>query len=202
MPTDAICPNNPVKYVTMSKIEAFIFDLDGTLCDNIEANVASYRLAFEKEKLYFNEIAYRDNYGLRFDEMIEIVSPSIPPKIKNKIAESKSIYYEEHTRLVQPNSNLIATMFAAKRMGMKIGLATTAKQKNAEVILKHLGLLNAFDATIYGENVLKGKPDPECYKKIINKLNIEPKRCIIFEDTEIGVMAAKAAGANVVKVSL
>jgi beta-phosphoglucomutase len=186
----------------MRIFNTYITDLDGTLCDTLEANVAAYHRAFEDAGLPFDEAVYRANFGHRFNEMMDAIAPHTTAKQRDAIAERKSIHYPQQTELVAINDNLVDILRYAKAGGALIGLATTAKQRNASVILEHFELTELFDATIFGEDVTHGKPHPECYQLVLQKLRAAPESSIIFEDSEIGIEAARAAGAHVIKVAL
>jgi len=186
----------------MSIFETYVTDLDGTLCDTLEANVAAYRQAFQDIGLEFDEAAYRGNFGHRFDEMMSLIAPQSSTDQRQQVAERKSIHYPDHTNLVAINDNLVNVLWHAKRNGAKVGLATTAKERNARAILEHFNLTDLFDATIFGEDVTNSKPDPECYQLVLQKLEATPETSVIFEDSVIGTEAACKTGAFVIKVAL
>ncbi|MGB4800583.1 MAG: HAD family phosphatase [Candidatus Saccharimonadales bacterium] len=181
---------------------AFITDLDGTLCDVLPANVAAYSEAFTLAGYDFDETAYREHFGYRFDEMMDLIAPHIPAKHRNIIASHKSAAYEKNLASIVPNTPLIHFLRYAKKSGAKIGLCTTAKKVNATNVLRYLGIENLFDVIIFGEDVTKSKPDPECYVLAIKKLHAKPADSVIFEDTDIGMQAAIQAGAHAIKVKI
>jgi len=88
----------------------------------------------------------------------------------------------------------------ARHNNIKTALVTTAREKNAMTILNHFESDRLFNILIFGEQVSKSKPDPECYKLAITSLSVKSNECLVFEDTNIGVEAARSAGAHVLKV--
>jgi HAD superfamily hydrolase (TIGR01509 family) len=73
---------------------------------------------------------------------------------------------------------------------------------SVEISLSVLGLLDRFDMFVCAGDYAKGKPDPEPFLTAAQKLGVRPEECLVFEDAEVGVAAAKAAGMAVVKVPL
>ncbi len=92
-------------------------------------------------------------------------------------------------------------MEAAARRGFRQALASSAPRLNIEVILRALGMENAFEAIAAGEDVLRGKPDPEVFLAAAGRLGVEPGRCIVIEDAVGGVQGAGAAGMKCVAVT-
>lgn len=180
-------------------IRGLIFDLDGTLCFTEEANFAAYRRAFADVGAVLERQAYADAFGLRFDAMVQRVCPGLTPEQTRHVREAKAGYYRESLHLVQPNTALIA--FLRSMRGHHVtGLVTTAARHNALAVLEHVGLVDAFDHALFGEDVRRAKPDPECYNGILQRAGLEARECLAFEDSELGIAAAEAAGISVVRV--
>lgn len=180
---------------------AYICDFDGTLVDTFPANVLSYEKAFKKVGIPFDDYLYRKHFGHRFDEMIKILAPNVSIEVCTKIQNYKKEFYATHYELVKVNSALVALLETLK-MHSPVCLATTASKKNAQPLLNHLSLLPLFSQILYGEDVVSGKPDPECYNTLIKLMGVNPEECLVFEDSEIGIKAAKLAGAQVLKIKL
>ena len=78
--------------------------------------------------------------------------------------------------------------------GLPLAITSSAVGSSIRLILERLGLLDAFTLIVDGSEVLHGKPDPEAYLLTARKLNVRPEQCIVFEDSRVGVIAAKRAG--------
>lgn len=188
--------NNPMMITTL------LFDLDGTLFDSTTANAKAYGLAFRAAGVPFEEQTYRAQFGLRFQEMMDSIAPDTSPEVREKIRSLKATYYRENIALVKPNYGLIA-LLRTTRAHHKTGLVTTASRGNVRNLLSHFSIESElFDTIITGDEVTRGKPDPECYTLAINKLGVLPKDCCIFEDSDVGVAAATKAGAQVIRIVL
>jgi HAD superfamily hydrolase (TIGR01509 family) len=84
--------------------------------------------------------------------------------------------------------------------GFTLAITSSAVAASIEAILQRLGLRDAFTMIVDGSEVQHGKPDPEAYVLTAERLGVEPRRCIVFEDSEVGVAAAKRAGMYCVAV--
>ena len=84
--------------------------------------------------------------------------------------------------------------------GIKLALATSSTTKDAENYLEIAGLRNYFFVVVGGDQVQRGKPHPEIYLLVANLLNLDPNRCIVFEDSDVGLQAAYAAGIKVILI--
>lgn len=180
-------------------INCLIFDLDGTLVDNREANARSYAQAFADIGIQIQHQDYHKLFGLRFTEMISQLAPDLSPDNIQTIKQQKTIHYRDNVGLIRPNKSLI-NWLSVMHSHYKTALVTTASQINAEFVLDHFKLKPYFDVFVYGEDVNASKPDPECYKICFRRCGVEPKQCLIFEDSAVGLQAAEAAGAGVIKI--
>ncbi len=87
-----------------------------------------------------------------------------------------------------------------KSNNLKIGLASNSSHNLIEVVLEKVGIKDYFDFLSSAQDVEKGKPDPAVYLYAAKNLGVEPKECLVFEDSIIGITAAKNAGMKVVAV--
>lgn len=185
-------------------ISCLIFDLDGTLVDSSAANVKSYSQVFSDVGLEFPAEKYRSSFGLRFPEMMDHIAPGSDAEQRAKIKTLKAKYYVENINLVRLNDSLLELIKDVKaKSSHKTALVTTASRQNVDNLLSHFSInKDLFNVIIVGEDVVNGKPEPECYIKAIEFLKVKPEECIVFEDSQVGHEAAIKAGAKVVKVNI
>lgn len=89
----------------------------------------------------------------------------------------------------------VREMIASLReRGMTLAITSSAVAASIEAILGRLGLRDAFSLIVDGSEVVHGKPDPEAYLLTAHKLGLAPAECVVFEDSHVGVVAAKRAG--------
>ena len=87
-----------------------------------------------------------------------------------------------------------------RERGLRLAIASSAVGDEIDEILRRLGVRDAFELIVDGAQVSRAKPDPEAYVVAAKKLGVAPERCIVFEDSQVGVAAAKRAGAYCVAV--
>ncbi len=186
----------------MSNIACLLFDLDGTLFDSTEANIASYAAAFESVGLPFDEALYRQSFGLRFDDMCDKLAPAATDEQRSQIQAQKTLAYKANLGLVRANTGLLSLLESA-RPRYKTALVTTARRENALNLLAYFRIHTGnFDCIIAGEDVSVSKPDPTCYLTAMERLGLSPEACCIFEDSDVGIQAAELSGAYVIKVAI
>ena len=182
-------------------IKYIITDFDGTIVDTMKANMAAYAEAFEEAGYEFSDDLYAKAFGLRFDDMCNMLGVTQNKMVRDKIRTLKATAYPKYFDLIKVNYPLLE--FIATLKDTKVAIATTASKRNFENVLKHVLNIKA-DVTVTGEDVTKGKPDPEVYLTAAHKLGVEnPDECLVFEDSEVGIKAAEAAGLkNVIKITI
>ncbi len=183
----------------MSKIKACLFDLDGVVVDTAKYHYQAWKRLGADLGFDFTE---QDNERLkgvsRIDSLnilLEIGQMSLTDAEKEKYAALKNEWYREFVFKMTPDEVLPgATEFftAAKEAGL--GIALGSASKNAVPILEILKLTHWFDAIIDGTKTTKAKPDPQVFLLGAEALGVKPEECVVFEDAEAGVEAAKAAG--------
>ena len=184
----------------MGQIKAIITDFDGTLVDTIIANCFAYSKAFEACGLELDTNLYKENYGLRFDDLCKKVGIE-DNEIKQKIRSLKANIYPEFFNHIRVNNELLKFISMCKGQGIKTCVASTASKKNLYGLLKYFNLDLYFDIIISGDDVSKGKPCPEVYIKALDLLDCEPEEALVFEDSEVGCEAAEAAGIQYIKIN-
>ena len=176
-------------------INAIITDFDGTLVDTYEANLRAYQKAFQAIGKDLTDEQYRKCFGLRFDRFMSCMG-IIDQRLTSKIRSLKTEFYPSFFKYLRPNSSLIELIKSYKQMGGKTAIASTARRENLLNAVRFLGIEDCFDLIYTGEDVKNGKPSPEVYLKAMHELGVTPSETLIFEDSPVGVEAAKASGAK------
>lgn len=189
----------------MRKVEACLFDLDGVIVDTAKYHYLAWkRLAGE---LGF-EFTEQENERLKgvsrmrsLDILLEVGNLKFDEETKERLAARKNGWYVEYISRMDESEVLPGVkdfLARLKGVGMKIGLGSASK--NAMTIMKNIGMVEPFDVIIDGTKVSKAKPDPEVFVRGARELGIDPSRCVVFEDAEAGVEAAKRAGMGTVGI--
>lgn len=183
----------------MGCLKAIITDFDGTLVDTFMANFLAYQEVFKQYGYTLTKEQYRKCYGLRFDAFCDEMK--IPHDIRQPMKELKKNIYPSYFKYIELNNHLMLFIRYMKHQGIKICIASTATRENLYAVLKYFNNLDSyFDIIITGENVSKGKPNPEVYLKALNLLECESDEVIVFEDSDIGCEAAENAELKYVRI--
>lgn len=181
-------------------VKLLITDFDGTLVDTFEANFLAYKAAFEECGVSLSRDEYKSCFGLRFDNFMHAMGIE-SPEISHRIKELKGNLYPCYFNHLKVNTPLIEFIRTFHLSGGKTAIASTAREKNLRNALKYIGAENDFDLILAGESVSKGKPHPEIYLTVLDRLNCRPDEALVFEDSEVGFKAAAGAGIRVIKVT-
>jgi len=178
--------------------------MDGVLIEAKEWHYESLNAALS---LFGAEISRYDHLvnfdGLPTKKKLEMLSleGGFPRKLHDFVNDLKQQYTME---IVYAKCKpVFQHQFALSRLkaeGYKLALASNSVRKTVEIMMEKSGLQPYLDFFLSNQDVAKGKPDPEMYDTAIKRLGVKPGECLIVEDNEHGVKAAKASGAHVLKV--
>lgn len=181
-------------------IRLLISDFDGTLVDTFEANYRAYAGAFESVGLDLGRERYRECFGFRFDRFMDALGIS-DSATRAAIRERKAEMYPCHFDCLRVNRPLVDFISTFHASGGMTAIASTARGKNLRNALDYLGISADIDLVLAGESVTKGKPDPEIYLAVLDKMGIGPDEALVFEDSEVGFKAAEAAGIRYIRIN-
>lgn len=176
-----------------------MFDFDGTLFNTEPLIYFSYKKAIEENHYSFNvtvEEFRKIANGKTYRNWLPLFLEEMGKEEMEKIHDRKNEIYQQHLELINPNHSLFSLIETIKPF-YYIGLMTTSIRKNVNTVLNLFDKYDVFDYIITAEDVEKEKPDPECYIKGMQHFNIAPENTIIFEDSPIGIQAARASKASV-----
>jgi HAD superfamily hydrolase (TIGR01509 family) len=174
-----------------------IFDLDGTLFDTRMVNYLSYNKALSQ---YHAEIDYDYFADYCNGRKYTVFLPSIiEEKYMDEVHSLKKRYYKEFLSKAIENKHLFNIIEKIKSE-YHIALVTTASKENADDILCAFGKKDLFELIITQEDVSKPKPDPEGFFAAMHHFNIKSEDTIIFEDSEVGIIAAQQTGGKVIVI--
>lgn len=189
----------------MNHKPAFLFDLNGTMIDDMEYHLDVWHDVITKDlggNLTKEEVRSH-MYGKNDEVLIRIFGEE---KFKQMdvaaIVQAKEERYQQiyrpHLRLLPGLSSLLET---ARNKKIKMAIGSAAPPFNIDFVLDSLNIRRYFQAVVSGVDVIKSKPHPEVFLQAAKLLAVEPPFCIVFEDAPKGVEAAANAGMKCVVVT-
>ena len=183
----------------MKHIRAIIFDLDGVICFTDHYHYLAWKTVADKLKIEFDERINDRLRGVSRMESLEIILEKYDGVLtlneKAVLAEEKNEVYRALLSHMNPSDvaeEVKSTLKTLKEAGIKLAIGSSSK--NAGFILKQIKLTSMFDVVSDGNNISKSKPDPEVFIKAAESLGMSPGECLVVEDAEAGIEAAKAGG--------
>jgi len=180
---------------------AYLFDCDGTIADSMPLHYKAWKRALaEYGGTYAEDLFYA--WGGKpvrkiIADLNEMQGLSMPV---DALAMRKEGYYLEQLHELEAIPEVLEHIEAQHG---RIPFAVVSGSRRSSVVgsLKALNLLDKFDILVCAEDYEHGKPAPDGFLMAAAKLGVEPKHCMVFEDTELGIQAATAAGMASVMVA-
>ena len=189
-------------HVVLTSPAGAVFDLDGTLVLTEGRNVVVWRSFFEANGIGYNDDLAHHVMGRRAqDSMVELMHLFPGRPIDELVREVTDIDKAVPLGNVQAVAGAVQLVRRLADAGMPLALVTSAGRVYADDLLGEIGLPDSFATKVTGEDVSRGKPDPEGYLAACAGLGLAPALVVGFEDSRAGVAAVKSAGMSCVAVA-
>jgi len=188
----------------MGVFKAFIFDMDGTLVDNMQYHTRAWTDLLVERGIHIDPDRFvKQTAGLNNADILRrFISPDLRPEVMTELSRRKEqLYRERYHPHVRGLPGVEKFLQAAKDQGIALGLATAAGSENIDFILSRLGVKHLFSSIVSSEGLTNGKPHPEIFLKSAAALGAPPGSCLVFEDALLGIEAARRAGMQAVLVA-
>ncbi len=182
---------------------AVIFDVDGVLIDSYHPHLLSWQALGREIGTPITEAMFHRTFGRTSREALEeFFGRDLPPDRIRRLDERK----EELYRLIirddfPPMPGAARLIDDLHQAGVKIAAGSSGPRLNVELVLELLERRERFDAVVTGDDVTRGKPDPQVFLLAARRLGMAPDRCLVVEDALPGLAAARAAGMKAVAIT-
>jgi len=186
--------------IDMTGIRALIFDFDGTLADTMPAHYASWQETLAPYGILFPIEEFYALGGWPSWRIVKRLSERSGIAVDvREVSRRKNEHFLQCMHLVRPVEPVaaIARAYAGK---LPMAIATGGVAWVTRPMLAQIGLADLFPVVVTSEDVERHKPDPDVFLLAASRLGVEPGACLVFEDTDPGVEAARRAGMRFVDV--
>lgn len=182
------------------EFKAYLFDCDGTIADSMPLHYVAWKKALGEQGCEFPEDVFYSWGGMPTVKIVETLSEQQGLSMNaEEVAHRKELLYYE----LLPRLEAVPEVLEHIEMSHgKIPFAVVSGGNRESVTnsLRTLGLLEKFDTLVCSEDYTHGKPHPEPFLVAAERLGVQPEDCLVFEDTDMGIQAATAAGMASVKI--
>ncbi len=183
----------------LQEIEAVIFDLDGTLVDSMWVWKSLDDIYIEKYNIKKPDDFHYVMEGMSYTEVAQYFKdefhlPMTVDEIKQDWLDMTLEMYRDQVQLKHGVAEFLAHL---QENGIKLGVATSSSRVLVDAVLAGRGIREYFGSVCTACEVNAGKPEPDVYLKVAKDLEVDPGKCLVFEDVAKGIMAGKNAGMKV-----
>lgn len=185
------------------KVEAFIFDMDGTMIDSMPWHARSWVEFAERHgvKLDVSEILARTTGRTGTESMRQLFERALSDEeCQAMVHEKEEIYRAMFSDNFTEVAGFTAFAKAAVARGLKVAVGTAGDRHNIEFAMSRLKMDPLPLAIVGGDEGFAGKPTPEIFVEAARRIGVAPERCIVFEDAPFGIEAARRGGMRAVAV--
>ncbi|MFY9793882.1 MAG: HAD family phosphatase [Candidatus Sulfotelmatobacter sp.] len=180
--------------------KAYLFDCDGTIADSMPLHYRAWKEALGEWNCKFEERLFYEWGGMPVAEIISMLNERHGLRMPvDAVARRKETLYFELLPHLQAVPEVLQHI-ESEHKKIPFAVVSGSTRESVTASLTTLKLLERFDAMVCAGDYTKSKPDPEAFLLAAARLGVAPELCLVFEDTEMGIQAAKAAGMASVKV--
>ena len=176
------------------KAKGLIFDMDGTLADSMPVHFLAWKLTALEHGFVYTEELFYGLAGMPTHKIVPVVNErlglSLDPVIFSRRKEELFLENLKDVKAIEPVADIVRKYHG--KLPMSIG--TGGKKHIAELTLQMIGFDGWFDAIVSADDVANHKPFPDTFLKCAELMEVEPHYCQVFEDGEMGLLAAEKAG--------
>jgi len=188
----------------MMKNWAGLFDWDGVIVDSSRPHEEAWEILAKREGRVCPPGFFPKSFGMKNEKVIpELLKWTDDPNEIHRISLKKEAIYRELIKRdgIKILPGVKEWLQQLKERSIACAIASSTIRENIDCAIEILGIGQYFQAIVSGEDVKRGKPDPEVFLLAAKRLDRKPQDCVVFEDAHVGVEAGLNAGMNVVALA-
>ena len=186
------------------KLKGLLFDMDGTLVDNLAYHFMAFDAYAKREGFTLLEPVSLKINGMHSNDIFPLLlgNEVVAQYGLNRLnREKEEVYRDMYRPKIAPIAGVIELLKEAKKAGVKCAIGSSGCRENVEMIIEGLGIAELIDGSISGSDVTHGKPHPEIFTKAHEALGLKAEECIVVEDAVNGIVAGVRAGCKCLAVT-
>jgi len=180
--------------------KGLIFDCDGTIADTMPLHYKAWVAALREHGHDFPEALFYEMAGIPSVRIIELLNERhgyhMPPVETADRKEDMYLEMIQHVRAIKPVVEIVRRYAGT----LPMAVATGGTRAIASKTLQSLDVLKFFTALVTADDVQRGKPAPDIFLEAARRIGVDAQKCVAFEDAELGLQSARAAGMTVIDV--
>jgi HAD superfamily hydrolase (TIGR01509 family) len=178
-------------------VRAVLWDLDGTLADSRDFHWRAWRETMQDAGVEISDAQFAASFGQRNDAILAawLGAAATPDRVRD-IGDAKEALYRRYIERegIAPLPGAAEWVRRLHAAGWRQAIASSAPRMNVEVMHHVLGFAGTIDTLVGAEDVTRGKPEPDVFLTAASRLDVPPPRCVVVEDAQAGLEAARRAG--------
>ncbi len=183
------------KWVAPEGTAALIFDCDGTLADTMPAHYVAWTSMLDAYGIPFTEQRFYQLGGMPSDRIIGVLSEEhgieAPTDVVTMVAHKEGLYLESIDMIRR--IDVVCDIAVHHHRQLPMAVASGGERAVVARTLAAIDIADLFDAVVCAEDTERHKPEPDVFLEAARRLGADPRRCVVFEDTDFGLQAARRA---------
>lgn len=179
---------------------ALIFDCDGTLVNSMPVHFTAWQSTLSRYGFQLTEERFYSQAGQPTWRLVEMLANEHGATVDvQAVAREKEDDFVQRIHLVQPIETVVK--IARRHVGVKkMAVASGGWRDITRMQLRHVGILDWFETVVTAEDTERHKPEPDVFLEAAQRLGVPPAACVVYEDADLGIEAARRAGMRCVDI--
>lgn len=188
------------RMIEIGNAKGLIFDCDGTLVDSMPLHMKAWEHAFTTVGEEYNHTYLDSKKGMKESDIIELYNKDFNKNLNaHQIVNIKHDYFNNHLKFLNPINPIVDVVINFHRK-LPMSVVSGSMRKIVHHELEIIGIKDKFDFILTADDPFKPKPAPDKFIEAARLMNLAPEHCLVFEDGDLGIVAARKAGMKTIDI--